>query len=221
MISDFEKNIYNSFLKNSRASSNKPYTYRKDFSNLDEKIFICLKKLSSFFNRNKSVKLDDFFRAPYTIYPDNGYVDLSFYTTLKAAKAYTIFQKQREKLEPDDVDQLTSTKDSFKFIAEYCKQNSISIDNYISFKDENIFAFLVHLKERKINIYSLLTFDNFERNFKASDNEVIRFMLGDDFVSNLNTFKVKYFNSKKCRFFAETCKEKIKKSLNSSHNNIS
>jgi len=213
MISDFEKNIYNSFLKNSRANSNKPYTYRKDFSNLDEKVFICLKKLSSFFNRNKSVKLDDFFRAPYVVYSDSSYIDLSFYTTLKAAKAYTIFQKQREKLEPDDTDQLSSTKDSFKFIAEFCRQNNISIDNYISLKDKNIFTFLVHLKERKINIYSLLTFNNFERNFKASDNEVVRFMLGDDFVSNLNTFKVKYFNSKKCRPFAETCKEKIKKKL--------
>jgi hypothetical protein len=49
--------------------------------------------LALFFINNKSVNPTDFFKAPYTVYPEGETFHLNFYTTQKAIKAYKIFIK--------------------------------------------------------------------------------------------------------------------------------
>jgi hypothetical protein len=210
MVNDFDKYIYNTYLKVSRSSYNTPYKTRKDFDTLDDEKFVYLKKLSNFFTRNKEIKPEEFFKASFQVYSDSQFLDLKYFTSLKASKAYTIVQKRREKLDPDEIEQLAFTKDSLVFIRDFCKTNSINVEQYIHHTTNNICTFLLHLKERNINIYALFGFLDFERNYKKADLEITRFMLGEDFSNNFSMFKVKFLNSNKCRILVEEGLKKIK-----------
>jgi len=210
MVNDFDKYVYNTYLKVSRSSNNKPYKTRKDFDTLDDVKFVYLKKLSNFFTRNKNIKPEEFFRASFLVYSDSQFLDLKYFTSLKASKAYTIVQKRREKLDPDEIEQLAFTKDSLVFIRDFCKTNSINVEQYIHHTTNNMATFLLHLKERNINIYALFGFLDFESNYKKADLEITRFMLGENFSNNFNMFKVKFLNSNKCRILVEEGLKKIK-----------
>lgn len=212
MVTDFDKYVYNSYLKVLRSKNNKPYKLRKDFSTLNDETFVYLKKLVNFFCRNKDIKPEEFFSASFNVYSDSPFLDLKYFTSLKATKAYTISQKQREKLDPDSAEQLAFTKSSLLFIKEFCIKNQIDLAKYTDAIHNNTHYFLLHLKERNVNIYSLFGFGTFEKNFKKSDLEVVKFMLGEDFVNNFSTFKLKFLNSKKCKIFVEEGIKKIKES---------
>ena len=179
MITEYDKLIYNTFLKTSRQSSKLPFKYRKDFSKLDESTFIHIKKLASFFKKFPNIKLDEFFSAPYKIYSDESYFPLEFYISLKATKAYTLVQKQVAMADPDCEEQIKFIKTSLVFIYNFCKSKNTSFNNYIIHKTNNEFSFIIHLKERNISIYSLFGFDNFEKAFKSREAEVLKFILGD------------------------------------------
>lgn len=210
MINEFDQFIYNTYLRALRTSSNVPYRARKDFTDLDDEKFVFIKKLSSFFARNNKIKPEEFFRASFQVYPDSTFLDLKYFTTLKATKAYTIIQQRKEKLEPDEMEQLTCTRDSLGFIKQFCKDASITVADYINHTTNNLPTFLLHLKERSINIYSLFGYLNFETNLKKVDSDLLRFMLGENFANNFNLFKVRYLNSKKCRILVEEGLKKIK-----------
>lgn len=96
MCTDFEKRIYNEYLKELRKSKNQPYKLRKNFDKVDEKTKLYLKKLSLFFINNKEVRPDDFFKAPYSVYPEGEHFGLDFYISQKAIKAYKIFIKNEQ-----------------------------------------------------------------------------------------------------------------------------
>jgi len=199
MITDFEKFLYNTHLKISRSKKNKPFNLRKDFSDIAEKDIANLKKLSYFFNKHKEIKPEVFFSAPYNLYKDEAYFDLTFFTSLKAVKAFTLQNKNIEMLDPDTKEHLDFVKASFLFINKFCRENNLTIDNYLNHKTNNVFSFLLHLKNREINIYSLFGFINLDKQIKASDLELLKFMFGECFLNNLGLQRMKYFNSKKCK----------------------
>lgn len=99
LISDFEKHIYNTFLKTARSSANKPYRLRKDFSNLDDVAIACLKRLSAFFKNHNEIDVDEFFSAPHKLYKEDAYYDLKYFTSLKAIKAYNLLKQKNNRLE--------------------------------------------------------------------------------------------------------------------------
>ncbi|NBW58174.1 hypothetical protein EBR43_10440, partial [bacterium] len=66
-MSEFEKFIYNSYLKVFKTATNSPYKLRKNFSDINDEAFICVKKLASFFKRFPSIDIESFFKAPYKI----------------------------------------------------------------------------------------------------------------------------------------------------------
>ena len=78
-ITEKEKHIYNSFLATSREVQNKPFRLSKDFTNLADDVYITLKKISSFFDRNQNINYTDYFKAPYIVYNKDAYYDLDFY----------------------------------------------------------------------------------------------------------------------------------------------
>jgi len=213
-LSDFEKYIYNTFIKVSRGAKNQPYRARKDFTDFDDKDFIYLKKLSNFFNRFKHISVLEFFQAPYELYKDEKYFGLDYYTSLKATKAYTLVLKKNEQLDPDDEKQLRALLVSFKFIKEFCIENNISIDNYANHKTNNIFSFLLHLQEHKINLYSLFEFKDAIRNMRISGAEILEFMFGNDFFNRVETLRTKYIISKKAKILGTYAIRKIKNNLN-------
>ena len=208
-VSEFEQHIYNTHLRISRQKKNLPFKYRKDFDFLDAVYANSLKKIAIFLSKFNHIKLEDFIKAPYVIYPDENYFELEYYTTLKATKAYTLYQQKLLTISPDSQDQLENIKNSLLFISSFCKEQNILIDDYINHKTNDTFSFLLHLKEHRVNVYCLFGFNSFDKNIKSVDSDLLSFIIGNDLLVNLSTFRTKYFNSNKARTFVELGIQKI------------
>jgi len=213
MISDFEKYIYNLHLKVTRQQNNKPFNLRKNFNDLEDKDIACLKKLSSFFNKHKEIEPSTFFLSSFKVYHDEKFFELCYFNSLKAIKAYTIFCNNINNQDPDSDEQLNFTKKSLVFIYNFCKKNNIEISAYLSHKTNNIYSFLLHLKNRDINLYSLLSFNELNSFFIKSDVNVLSFMFEEDFLDKVNTKKIKFLNSKKCKHLVITGLDRLKNNL--------
>jgi hypothetical protein len=198
-MTDYEKLIYNTFLRVSRTAQNKPFKYRKSFSGFKKTgNYVYVHKLRNFLNTYKHVDLEAFLASPYKIYPDEGYFDLKFYTTQKAIKAYTLYKQKQENADPDSEEQIKYTTDSIYYIYQYCKDNKLDVDKYLAHKTGTTNTFLLHLKENQINIYSLFGFPNFNEISKSVDASVTEFMF-PDFYKKIDSFRLKLYNSKKLR----------------------
>jgi hypothetical protein len=208
-LTDFEKHIYNTYLKVSRSRKGLPFKYRKDFSYLQDIYVNNLKKLSIFFAKFSHINLEDFIRAPYEVYSDQEHFELDYYVTLKATKAYTLFIKKREALDPDNEEQLHNIINSLKFITAFCKEQQIDIVDYIEHRTGNSASYILHLREHRVNVYSLFGFSAFERNIRSSDIELLNFVLGEDFLNNLSRYRLKFFASKKAKVLVELGIQKI------------
>lgn len=213
MITDFEKYLYNLHLKITRQQNNKPYNIRKNFSDLSDKDYASLKKLSNFFNKHKEISPESFFSASYKIHKDEKYFELSYFNTLKAIKAYTIYNKDLSNLDPDSEEQLAFTKKSLVFIYNFCKTHNIVMANYLNHKTNDMFSFLLHIKNRDINLYSVLSFNNLNSLLSKSNVEVLRFMFEEEFLDKVNSKKIKFLNSKKCKHLVITGLDRLENIL--------
>lgn len=200
-VTEFEERLYNLYLKISRQQNNQPYKLRKNFDTLDDGSKIYLKKLSCFFNKHKHIEAEDFFTAPFIIYTDEKFFDLQYFTTLKAVKSYTLYQKHIQNLAPDTPEQLLRIQQSIKFILKFCKEQKINITEYINFKKENIPYFIMHLKEYKVNFYTLYGFIDFEHAFKKIDSDIIKFMFDEQIYEQMRITKVKLHGSNQAKTF--------------------
>lgn len=194
-MTDFEKDIYNKYLKISRIKQSKPYKERLNFENFEnEESFIHIKKLGIFFSKYSHIKVEDFFNAPYFVYSDSKSYDLRFYSSYNGVKVYNIYEKKLLTLNPDSEQVLKRTKEGIQFIMQFCKENKIAYNNYFSHNTDKINTFWMHLKENKINVYCLFLCDNLYNIYNRSDKEIINFML-DNLMKNINMYRTVYYNS--------------------------
>lgn len=212
-LSKYEELIYNTHLKTSRTHMQQPFRYRKDFTGISQEKANLLKKLSHFFNKFRHIDMEDFFLAPYKVYKDETYFDLSYYTTLKAIKAYTIYQQQLEQLEPDSSDQLKNIQKSLIYINQFCTENNITLSEYLFHKTNIAPSFTLHLKEHKVNIYTLLGLTKFSAAVKNLDPDLTKFTLGESFYNNIDVFRTKLLNSKKAIILVQKGLQKINDNL--------
>jgi len=208
-VTEFEQHIYNTHLKISRTRRNLPFKYRKDFSTVDPQTLNYLKKIAIFLTKHNHININDFLVAPFKIYPDESFFNLDYYTTLKATKAYTLYQQKLLTLSPDSREQLENIKASLIFISHFCRDNNISVSRYIEHKTNNTFSFLLHLKEHRVNVYCLFGFTDFDRTIRTVDSDLLSFIIGSDLIVNLPTLRTKYLNSTKARKFVELGIQKI------------
>lgn len=209
-LTDFEKHIYNTHLKITRTRKNQPYKNRKEFGNVKITDLYNLKKIAIFLAKFSHIKVDEYIFAPYEVYPDETYFGLEYYTTLKAIKAYTLFQNKQIQLDPDSAEQLRNIVESLKYIKQFCTEKKIDVCDYIEHTTGNTPSYILHLKEHKVNVYSLLGFNSFEKNIKSVDIDLLEFILGDDFRNSLSRFRLKFFTSKKAKKLIEAGIQKIK-----------
>lgn len=209
MITEHDKRIYNTYLKVSRGSNNLPFKYRKDFEKLDEKTFVAIKKVSSFLRKFPHIKMEEYFKAPYALYPDEKHFPLDYYFTLKATKAYTLYNKKQTLQDPDSTEQLNNIKTSLVFIYNFCKQNNILVPQYIDHKTNNEYSFILHLREHNICLYTLFGYSDFEKRIKSRDAEVVRFIIGEEIYNNISMFRTKLYNSSKAMKLVELGFKKI------------
>jgi hypothetical protein len=209
MLTDFEKFIYNKHLSCSRKNQNKPYTFRKDFSNLDESTIFFIKKLGMFFNKFKQIDIDEFFLAPYRLYSDEKYFDLKFYISPKAVSTFNLYKKQKETIDPDNIESLEYTISSLKFLRTFCKEQDIQLTNYLNFIEQgkSIPAFIEHLQTHKINFYTLMGFTDFNKKMYRYFEEY-KFILGN-VVENLEVIYNQFIKSKKLKVLVREGLKKI------------
>lgn len=160
----FEQNIYNTYLAVSRSVVNKPFRIRKDFKGFEQRPeYIAVVKLGKFFRKHKQVDVKSFFEAPFFVYGDDHF-DLNFYCSYKAISVYTKYHDNFLIENPTSSVCSQKIKESIIFINNYCKQHSICINQYITYKEPGALynAFLSHLKHRQVNVYILFAYSQFD-----------------------------------------------------------
>lgn len=211
-----EKLIYNLYLKTTRTNSGLPYRLRKQWHGFEDSIFYPkLLRLKNFFNRNKAIDVVEFFEAPYTVYAGESGFDLDFYSSQKAISIYTMSLKKKMMLSPDDKYHLDRITKGLKFIQKFCAEKNITVDDYLKQKEGVQGSFVVHLKDRKISLYNLFPFLNFDTYLKQNDPDLLRFTLGD-LYDLIPVFRTKYLNSSVAKKFACKGLEKIKQNIENS-----
>ena len=215
MITSKQKQIYNTFLIVSRAQQNKPVRPRKDFNNFeDTDHYVPVRKLDMFFTKYKHIDVDEFFKAPYELFPDTAYYDLLFYTTRRALKTYTLYQTKKLNALPDTDNQLFFIQSSINFIYKFCTTNNIpSIDDYFNHKTNDTHTFMVHLKERRISVYIIFARKEYEAIFNLYDKSILSFMLGN-IIDNIDLYRTRYYNSITAKKLLVAGIQKIDKILN-------
>jgi hypothetical protein len=202
-LSEIEKRIYNSYLYYSRLGH--PVKLRKDFSDMDANTVAFLKKLSLFFSRFPHINIDDFFKAPRILHPDNDYPKLQNFTTLSATKTYSLFKKQEEDEDPEK--QTDKIKESFRFIGMFCLENKIPLEKYSTHKTGYMTSWLNHYREHRVNPYSLMelgTLDGFK--LLAEDEKAL---WAGDFFHKIDSYKTRYYNSPKTKQLVREATKKI------------
>jgi hypothetical protein len=198
-LTDYEKFLYNKHLAISRSIKNKPFKIKKNFIDVlktGKPKF--LKRLSTFFNKHPEIDPDVFFKSPYCLYPDVAYFDLEYFASMRAIKAYTLYKQQLLLQDPDT--QLEDIKKSLRFMAKFCIDNNIQFYQYSQHKTADLYTWMIHYKENKINPFSLMEFGNI---FSAMQEivEDLRRMYVKDFVEQFKRLYIEYSNSSKIKPF--------------------
>jgi hypothetical protein len=213
-ISEFQKKIYNIYLKYSRQGM--PVKFRKNFDNISEHTLLNLKKLSAFFNKHNHLNLEDFFEAPILVYPDQPYPKIDYFLSRSAIRSYSIFKREKENQNPEK--QFESIKESFLFIMKFCLNNSIQVEHYLNHRTGVSASWLNHYRERKINPYSLMELGDLIKSIDEHPKDVV-----DLFTENLHdriiSFKMRYRQSNKTIEYVKKGTEKIKTFIKKELNN--
>jgi hypothetical protein len=188
-----EKAIYNSYLIASRTIKNKPFKLRQDFSSLEDQTYIALKKLGFFFAKNSNIRQIDFFTAPYDYYGKENHFDLSYYLTTRALKCYTLYQKKKTTQDPDSESNIDRCKECCSFIYKFCKENSLTLQEYKSIINGTTPLIIQHLREHKINFYILHGLQC-DRTIKQVEVDLLDFFVSD-FQNLLNETRVNFQRS--------------------------
>ena len=214
-VTQLEKNIYNAYLRISRTRQNKPYKLRKNFNGfVDYEYYFCVKRLEIFFKKYPHINISNFFNSPYELYPDDNIVyDLKYYISSKAIKIYSLYMKQQDQLDPDTEYQIQFVKDSLLVIFKFCRDNKLQLHEYIKHKTGDIPTFVLHLKDRRVSIYTLLNMGGFEAELIKVPNDRLNFTVGENFTSLLEQYRNRHYTCRSNKVIAVKGIKQIKKLL--------
>ena len=207
-MTDKEKQIYNTYLATTRQSQNKPFKLRENFE--DFKNNQTLTRLTNFFGRYPHIKPQDFFKAPYEVQPDTAHLELSYFLTRAAIKAYSLYQQKIKNTSPES--QLEDIRKSLQFIGSFCLKNRILLEDYLNHKTGCIYSWMMHYREHYINIYSIFELGDVMNVLNKISTEEKKILV-DDLQSTVGTFKIRYFNSQATKNFVQEGTKKIKNFL--------
>lgn len=178
-LSEKHLQLYNFWLRAVRGCRNQPWRPKVGLDNFSSEDTLALLKLESFFNRHSYIDPEDFFRAPFKVSTQEGFLPLTFFTTPKAQSTYKTYA--RLYLDFPTI----PTKEHLKtitFIASYCKQMNLTLDEYFGEKSDSrhIPLFLQHIKYRKFHpifaLYSSIASDILNN---KDSNQLLQFYLGE------------------------------------------
>ena len=112
-MTGIEKQIYNCWLATTRSQQGKPFKLRKEWSGFESKPeYLYIKKLAKLFRVYDNINIDDWFKAPYAIYPEKVQYDLKSYTLMKQYQTYRLYlqKKHNKKYTPQEFKKLITKK---------------------------------------------------------------------------------------------------------------
>ena len=202
-LTDFEKKIYNTYLRILGENQGRPYTPKKDFSNLTDGLRMSLKKLSFFFETYKDVNPIMFFRSGFKG-EDKKFLELSFFTSLKASRLYAKYVREKYFNSVDNEESIKDFKEGIIFIYDFMKENHMSIMDYVLKNNESgVPWFIIHLKRQNISFYHIHALDITIDKFPQDWRELL-----------VNNFEEVFYSTKK-NFDASQNMKKIGTKLNS------
>ena len=192
-LTELEKHLFNKHLIVSRSERNKPFKVKKDFSNVvDTDKHKFLKRISTLFKKHPELNPDIFFKAPYKLYPDVEYFGLDYFSTMRAIKSYTMYKKQIFLQDPDS--QIEQVKESLRFIANFCIEHNMYFHQYPNHRTSDLFTWMQHYKQSKINVYSIMEFPNIFSSVKSLAEDVQKLFIGQ-FVEQFQNLYYSYNKS--------------------------
>ena len=94
-MTELEKRVYNTWLATTRSKCGNPFKLRKSWDGFDGRPeYLHVKKLAKLFMRYDNIDINEWFEAPYDIFPDKVQYDLKTYTLMKQ---YTTFRLYKQK----------------------------------------------------------------------------------------------------------------------------
>lgn len=209
MLPEKQQKIYNQHLRISRSCRDKPFKLRTDFSDFKDKTKIhILQRLEMFFNKFPNVNEEVYFKAPYLIWKDKDYFDLSFYLTPVATRAYTVYKKQLLEQDPDNDDNVEFVRQSLMFITKYCIEKHISLKEYYTLQTGVTYDWMKHIRQAKISPYICFGFDNIDDIIYQVPEDERDLLLGS-FADKFYNYKQQYNKSKHIKHMVKTGLQKI------------
>lgn len=207
-LNDKEKDLYNCYLKYSRWGL--PYQPRKNFEDVNSEILVLIKKINLILSKYPHIRIEDYFKAPIEIHPEEKYPQLKFFNSLAAIKCYSLYKKKQEDEDPEK--QTDRIKEGFRYIGMFCLENKITLSKYPFHKTGYILSWLDHYREHKINPYCLMEmsgiFDALTT-LPADEVELFAKNLKDKFVA----FKTRYMSSTPTKHLVKDATKKIENFL--------
>ena len=206
----------------SRKTKGRPFKLKQDFSSLvDTDKHKHLKRISTLFKKHPDIDPEVFFSAPYKLYPDVEYFALEYFSTMRAIKSYTIYKKILFLQDPDS--QIKQVADSLQFISKFCIENNLYFHQYQYHKTADMYTWMKHYKENKINMYSVMEFNNLFSSIKDLAEDVQSFFVGR-FVEQFHTVLTKYNHSSQLKHYMKKTIPKlelfVQNKLNKSKHNV-
>lgn len=196
-ITELEKLLFNKHLAVSRSEKNKPFKLKKNFNDIiDTDKHKHLKRISILFSKHPEINPDTFFKAPYRLYPDVQYFGLDYFSTMRAVKAYTTYKKQIFLQDPDS--QLEQVKESLKFIAHFCIENNLYFHQYPYHRTTDLFTWMQHYKQNKINAYSVMEFPNIFSSVKSLAEDIQKIFVSE-FIEQFQNLYMSYNKSQELK----------------------
>jgi hypothetical protein len=110
---------------------------------------------------------------------------------MRAVKAYTTYKKTLFLQDPDL--QLDQVKESLRFIAKFCIENNLHVHQYPYHRNTDLYTWMIHYKQNKINIYSIMEFSGVLSAVQTLAEDLQKFFVSD-FVEQFKTLYM-YYNS--------------------------
>ncbi len=209
-ITEQEKDIYNTYLRVSRTTQDKPFRYRKDFSDFPAEDLYHLKRICVFLNKFPQIRTEYYFKAPFMLYRDQTYFGLDYFSGMAAIKCYSTFMKELREKDPDCEEQLTMIADSLKFIARFCSEKNIPLNKYCVNTTGSTYDWMKHVKNNYVSLYSLMEFKNiFELIMEVAEDERLLFLGDEDIKDKFHAYKDRYLKSEKAKLLVKQGLTKI------------
>ena len=215
MITKFEQRLYNTYLYVSRTTRGKPFSARKDFSDFDSKKEYHIRRISNLLVRYPHIDPDMYFKAAYEVYPDEDHFDISYFSGMGAINAYTLYMKKLRELPPDDDYQIEKIKLSLKYIAKFCFENEIGLQEYVTHQTGVTYDWMKQLKRHQISVYALMEFPAVYDIIMSVPEDERELLLGDYGKYYLG-YKTKYLKSTKAQHLVKEAIKKIDKIIGTS-----